>query len=230
MTSSARRRGLFAALTAALLAGFFSVSSPAPANAGITSTERAVISWINADREARGLRALRAVDDPLRHRRDAREADGGGQRHEPHDQRQPRQPAHGLRRPLLQQGREHRLHEHVHRARCRPAHLPDVEGQLDPLGADDESASSTTSGSACPIGRATTGRSRPSSSRSRPTTPDRRPGSPGRRRAARTSPGPGAARTSRSRPTRPASATSTSSTGSTADRGRSSGTTPPRRR
>ena len=59
MTSSARRRGLFAALTAALLAGFFSVSSPAPANAGITSTERAVISWINADREARGLRALR---------------------------------------------------------------------------------------------------------------------------------------------------------------------------
>ena len=59
MTSTARRRGLFAALTAALLAGFFSVSSPAPANAGITSTERAVISWINADREARGLRALR---------------------------------------------------------------------------------------------------------------------------------------------------------------------------
>ena len=59
MTSSARRRGLFAALSAALLAGFFSVSSPAPANAGITSTERAVIKLINADREARGLRALR---------------------------------------------------------------------------------------------------------------------------------------------------------------------------
>ena len=60
MTSTARRRGMFAALTAALLAGFFSVSSPAPANAGITSTERAVISWINADREARGLRPLRS--------------------------------------------------------------------------------------------------------------------------------------------------------------------------
>jgi uncharacterized protein YkwD len=59
MTSTARRRGLFAALSAALLAGFFSVSSPAPANAGITSTERSVIKWINADREARGLRALR---------------------------------------------------------------------------------------------------------------------------------------------------------------------------
>ena len=59
MTSTARRRGLFAALTAALLVGFFSVSSPAPANAGITSTERAVIGWINADREARGLRAFR---------------------------------------------------------------------------------------------------------------------------------------------------------------------------
>ena len=59
MTSTARRRTLFAALTAALLAGFFSVSSPAPANAGITSTERAVIKLINADREARGLRALR---------------------------------------------------------------------------------------------------------------------------------------------------------------------------
>lgn len=59
MTSTARRRSLFAALTAALLAGFFSVSSPAPANAGITSTERSVIKWINADREARGLRPLR---------------------------------------------------------------------------------------------------------------------------------------------------------------------------
>jgi uncharacterized protein YkwD len=59
MTSTARRRGLLAALSAALLADLFSVSSPAPANAGITTTERAVISWINADREARGLRALR---------------------------------------------------------------------------------------------------------------------------------------------------------------------------
>jgi uncharacterized protein YkwD len=59
MISSARRRGVFAALSAALLFGFFSVSSPTPANAGITSTERSVIKWINADREARGLRALR---------------------------------------------------------------------------------------------------------------------------------------------------------------------------
>ena len=59
MTSTARRRGLFAALSAAMLAGFFTVSSPAPASAGTTSTERAVLSWINADREARGLRAFR---------------------------------------------------------------------------------------------------------------------------------------------------------------------------
>ena len=95
MTSSARRRGLFAALTAALLFGFFSVSSPAPANAGITSTERAVIGWINADREARGLRALRPWTTLYDIARDAREAHGGRQRHEPHDQRQPRQPAQG---------------------------------------------------------------------------------------------------------------------------------------
>ena len=59
MTAMARRRTMFAVLATAILAGFFTASSPAPASAGITSTERAVINWINADREARGLRALR---------------------------------------------------------------------------------------------------------------------------------------------------------------------------
>lgn len=59
MTSTARRRTMLAALGAVMLAGLFTVSHPAPTYAGVTSTERAVISWINADREARGLRALR---------------------------------------------------------------------------------------------------------------------------------------------------------------------------
>jgi uncharacterized protein YkwD len=59
MTVMARRRTMFTALAAAILAGLFTVSGPVPASAGITSTERAVINWINADREARGLRALR---------------------------------------------------------------------------------------------------------------------------------------------------------------------------
>ena len=59
MTAMARRRTMFAVLAAAILAGFFTASSPAPASAGITTTERAVIDWINADREARGLRPLR---------------------------------------------------------------------------------------------------------------------------------------------------------------------------
>jgi uncharacterized protein YkwD len=59
MTSTARRRTLLAALIAVMLAGLFTVSSPAPAYAGISTTERAVIDWINADRAARGLRALR---------------------------------------------------------------------------------------------------------------------------------------------------------------------------
>ena len=56
--TTARRRGMLAALVAAMLAGLFSVSTPAPAAATTTSTERAVISWINADRQARGLRPL----------------------------------------------------------------------------------------------------------------------------------------------------------------------------
>jgi uncharacterized protein YkwD len=59
MTSTARRRTMLAALGAVLLAGLLTVAKPTPAYAGVTSTERAVISWINADREARGLRALR---------------------------------------------------------------------------------------------------------------------------------------------------------------------------
>ena len=59
MTPMARRRTVFAVLAAAILAGLFTISSTTPAAAGVTSTERAVINWINADREARGLRALR---------------------------------------------------------------------------------------------------------------------------------------------------------------------------
>ena len=59
MTRTVRRRTMLAALGAVMFAGLFTVSHPAPTYAGVTSTERAVISWINADREARGLRALR---------------------------------------------------------------------------------------------------------------------------------------------------------------------------
>lgn len=59
MTAMARRRFMFAVLAAAILAGLFTISSPAPTFAGITSTERAVVDWINADRAARGLRPLR---------------------------------------------------------------------------------------------------------------------------------------------------------------------------
>jgi uncharacterized protein YkwD len=59
MTRTVRRRTMLAALGAVMFAGLFTVAKPAPVYAGVTSTERAVISWINADREARGLRALR---------------------------------------------------------------------------------------------------------------------------------------------------------------------------
>lgn len=59
MSAPARRRTMLAALVAAMFAGFFTASTPAPANAGITTNERLVIDWINVDREARGLRPLR---------------------------------------------------------------------------------------------------------------------------------------------------------------------------
>jgi uncharacterized protein YkwD len=58
MTSTARRRTMLVALVATLLAGFVSVSTPAPASATTSATERAVIGWINADRQARGLKPL----------------------------------------------------------------------------------------------------------------------------------------------------------------------------
>src|SRR5262245_37596556 len=59
MSAPARRRTMLAALAAAMIAGFFVASTPAPANAGITTNERFVIDLINVDREARGLRPLR---------------------------------------------------------------------------------------------------------------------------------------------------------------------------
>jgi uncharacterized protein YkwD len=59
MTRTVRRRTMLAALSAMMVFGLFSVSHPAPTYAGVTTTEKAVIDWINADREARGLRALR---------------------------------------------------------------------------------------------------------------------------------------------------------------------------
>ena len=58
MIATARRRTLLVALVATILAGFVSVSTPAPTRATTTATERAVIGWINADRQARGLRPL----------------------------------------------------------------------------------------------------------------------------------------------------------------------------
>ena len=58
MTALARRRTMFAALTAVMLAGLFTIATPAPVDASISSTERAVIHWMNADRQAAGLRPL----------------------------------------------------------------------------------------------------------------------------------------------------------------------------
>ena len=230
MTSSARRRGLFAALTAALLAGFFSVSSPAPANAGITSTERAVISWINADREARGLRALRPWTTlyDIAEMRAKRMAAANVMSHTISGNLGSQLTGYGVRyyskgeniaytsrytgrdaaRHIYRMWKASSIHwaqmmsQQVQLRRGRPV-LP-VEQQPDVR-----------------VPRL-----------HRVARPHQAEGLDHRgvEERPRHHAGHGAARTFRSRRTPPASATSTSSTGSTADRGISSGTTSPRRR
>jgi len=59
MTIPVRRLGLPALLAAALLAGLLLTATAPRAEAAISSTERALISWMNADRAALGLRPLR---------------------------------------------------------------------------------------------------------------------------------------------------------------------------
>ena len=119
------------------LAGFFSVSSPAPANAGITTTERAVISWINADREARGLRALRpwtTLYDIAEMR--AKRMAANVMSHTISGNLGSQLTGYGVR--YYSKG-ENIAYTSMYTGRDAARHLPDVEGQLDPLGADDES-------------------------------------------------------------------------------------------
>lgn len=59
MTTRSRRRGMLAALSAAMLASLL-LATIAPVTASaITSTESRLMGWINADREALGLRPFR---------------------------------------------------------------------------------------------------------------------------------------------------------------------------
>lgn len=59
MTTTALRRGMFAVLAATMLGGILGTATAPQVDAAISSTERQVIKWINADRTARGLRPLR---------------------------------------------------------------------------------------------------------------------------------------------------------------------------
>lgn len=60
MTTTARRRGMLVALTAAILSGFLFTAGAPSAEASISSVERDVWRWINADRVELGLRPLQA--------------------------------------------------------------------------------------------------------------------------------------------------------------------------
>jgi len=60
MATPTRRRGAFAALPVALLAGVLLAGlAPTPVAAAITTNEARIVKWINADRVALGLRPLR---------------------------------------------------------------------------------------------------------------------------------------------------------------------------